>query len=422
MESFNLNIIPGKDRPVCHASQYDIGRTIHVNLFEGFNVFTLDGTEVISISVRKPDGNVVTESVTNTSDSYVEFVTTEQMTACHGSNLCELKLEKGADVIGTMNFILEVEQDPLEGGVQSASEIDNLQTQIAGMVATEVADQYDSANVIFDATPTAGHGVGYAVTSEGVLNALGSLQTTLEGEIGTAVDTVEDIIGDAYDENNTYNTGDYCIYSDVLYKCNDDNVTGAWDATKWDATTVADELALKQNATDGNLQTTDTTVVGAINELKGGIDELKTNVYNNYNGSVAYILGDIVQFNGSVYKCIQTPPSAGYSPTGSPQYWDNKNISAQLGSLQRCMSIRETFAANTSITDAIDSIITKYGKNSMMGGFIITGYGFVHFSLSFSDDGQGGGYVVANNKGTGGNTPAMYIIQYVNGVVTLGYT
>ena len=200
MESFNLNIIPGKDRPVCHASQYDIGRTIRVNLFEGFNVFTLDGTEVISISVRKPDGNVVTESVTNTSDSYVEFVTTEQMTACHGSNLCELKLEKGADVIGTMNFILDVEQDPLEGGVQSASEIDNLQTQIADMVATEVANQYDSANVIFDAAPTPGHGNGYAVTSEG----------------------------------------------------------------------VATELALKQDVTDANLQTTDTTIVGAINELNSG--------------------------------------------------------------------------------------------------------------------------------------------------------
>ena len=53
MESFNLNIIPGKDRPVCHASQYDIGRTIRVNLFEGFNVFTLDGTEVISGTFRE---------------------------------------------------------------------------------------------------------------------------------------------------------------------------------------------------------------------------------------------------------------------------------------------------------------------------------------------------------------------------------
>lgn len=223
MESFNLNIIPGKDRPVCHASQYDIGRTIRVNLFEGFNVFTLDGTEVISISVRKPDGNVVTESVTNTSDSYVEFVTTEQMTACHGSNLCELKLEKGADVIGTMNFILEVEQDPLEGGVQSASEIDNLQTQVAGMVATEVADQYDSANVIFDAAPTPGHGNGYAVTSEGVATELALKQDATDANLQTTDTTIVGAI-------NELNSG-------------------------------------KQDATDSNLQTTDQTVVGAINEL-----------------------------------------------------------------------------------------------------------------------------------------------------------
>ena len=190
MESFNLNIIPGKDRPVCHASQYDIGRTIHVNLFEGFNVFTLDGTEVISISVRKPDGNVVTESVTNTSDSYVEFVTTEQMTACHGSNLCELKLEKGADVIGTMNFILEVEQDPLDGGVQSDTNIHNLQTQVADLVAIEVADQYDSANVIFDAAPVPGHGNGYAVTSEGVATELALKQDVTDNNLTTTDHTI----------------------------------------------------------------------------------------------------------------------------------------------------------------------------------------------------------------------------------------
>lgn len=228
MESFNLNIIPGKDRPVCHASQYDIGRTIHVNLFEGFNVFTLDGTEVISISVRKPDGNVVTESVTNTSDSYVEFVTTEQMTACHGSNLCELKLEKGADVIGTMNFILEVEQDPLDGGVQSDTNIHNLQTQVADLVAIEVADQYDSANVIFDPSPVPGHGNGYAVTSEGVATELALKQDATDANLQTTDTTIVGAI-------NELNSG-------------------------------------KQDATDSNLQTTDQTVVGAINELKSDAD------------------------------------------------------------------------------------------------------------------------------------------------------
>lgn len=284
MESFNLNIIPGKDRPVCHASQFDIGRQFHVNLFEGFNVFTLDGTETISLSVRKPDGNVVTASVTNTSDSYVEFVTTEQMTACEGSNLCELKLEKGSDVIGTANFILEVEIDPLEGGVQSASEIDNLQTQIAGMVAIEVADQYDSANVIFDAVPTAGHGNGYAVTSEGVKNELDPIKADVSGlqsdvgDLQTDVGNLQDDISDAYDETATYAEGEIVIYDGVLYEC---TVTGgittpeSWDPTHWTATTIKALLALKQNSSDNSLTTANKTVVGAINEVNTNFNKIK---------------------------------------------------------------------------------------------------------------------------------------------------
>ena len=50
------------------------------------------------------------------------------------------------------------------------------------------------------------------------------------------------VITDAYDSTATYNTGDLCIYSDTLYKCNTDNTTGTWDAQYWDATSIADEL------------------------------------------------------------------------------------------------------------------------------------------------------------------------------------
>lgn len=309
MESFNLNIIPGKDRPVCHASQFDIGRQFHVNLFEGFNVFTLDGTETISLSVRKPDGNVVTASVTNTSDSYVEFVTTEQMTACEGSNLCELKLEKGSDVIGTANFILEVEVDPLEGGVQSASEIDNLQTQVAGMVAAEVADQYDSANVIFDAVPTAGHGVGYAVTSEGVKNELDPIKADVSGlqsdvgDLQTDVGNLQDDISDAYDDTATYSEGEIVIYDGVLYEC---TVTGgittpeSWNPTHWTVTTIKALLALKQNSSDNSLTTTNKTIVGAINEIESDITTVSavTATFDttkiNSGGISAYKMGKLV--------------------------------------------------------------------------------------------------------------------------------
>ena len=188
------------------------------------------------------------------------------MTACHGANLCELKIEKGADVIGTMNFILEVEQDPLEGGVQSASEIDNLQTQIAGMVATEVANQYDSANVIFDAAPTPGHGNGYAVTSEGVATELALKQDATDANLQTTDTTIVGAI-------NELNSG-------------------------------------KQDATDSNLQTTDQTVVGAINELKNDI------VTSNYWKSEKLTIANGVAVNAGVETApvtVSVPEYTGYT-------------------------------------------------------------------------------------------------------------
>lgn len=50
------------------------------------------------------------------------------------------------------------------------------------------------------------------------------------------------VVGDTYNSALTYNTGDYVIYMDGLYKCKEDNVTGTWNASKWQATTITYEL------------------------------------------------------------------------------------------------------------------------------------------------------------------------------------
>ena len=170
MEVFNLDLIPGRANPVIHCSQFDEGRAYRANLFEGASVYTLDGTETITLIEKKLDGNEVTIAVTNTSDSYVDFATTQQLTALAGSQLCELRFEKGADLIGSANFILDCEESP-DTGIASDSAIHNLEEQIADAVA----DQYDSNNVIFDNAPTPGHGVGYCVTSEGTPDELADL-------------------------------------------------------------------------------------------------------------------------------------------------------------------------------------------------------------------------------------------------------
>lgn len=177
MERIKLNLIPSGVAPIVHLSQYDDGRQFGIDLFEGESVYVLDGTETLTVNSRKPDGHVVTLSVTNTGTSSLDVDTIEQLTAVHGVSYAKLKIEKGSVTIATLPFLIDVSRDPLENGDPSESFVDNLQTQIA----LAVADQYDSNNVFFDNVPTSGHGIGYAVTSEGVKTEVDNLNTTLAG-------------------------------------------------------------------------------------------------------------------------------------------------------------------------------------------------------------------------------------------------
>jgi hypothetical protein len=47
-----------------------------------------------------------------------------------------------------------------------------------------------------------------------------------------------DTLPKIYIESNTYNIGDKCLIKDglnfILYECNDNNVTGVFNITKWD--------------------------------------------------------------------------------------------------------------------------------------------------------------------------------------------
>lgn len=211
MERIKLNLIPSGVAPVVHLSQYDEGREFGIDLFEGESVYVLDGTETLTVNVRKPDGHIVTEGVTNTGTSSLTVTTTEQMTAVKGTNLANLKIEKGSVTIATLNFLMAVEVDPLENGDPSESFIHNLETQIA----QAVSEQYDSANVVFDPAPTTGHGTGFAVTSEGV-------KTAIDNAIGGL--SIPEDLNDLSDVDTTTPTQGEAL---------------VWDGTKWVNGTVS---------------------------------------------------------------------------------------------------------------------------------------------------------------------------------------
>lgn len=84
-------------------------------------------------------------------------------------------------------------------------------------------------------------------------------------------------LADAYDLTETYNTGDVVMYQYYMYKCKEDNVTGAWDAEKWERTTAGangsggggtEVVANPVGTPTADLQTIE--IAGTIYDIPGG--------------------------------------------------------------------------------------------------------------------------------------------------------
>ena len=147
VENITLNLIPTGDTPSIHAAQYDVERPFTVTLKEGADDFTPTGYD-IELQVRKVDNNIVTAIPASTSGNVITFNTTQQMTACSGTNLAELQLSKDDQTIATLHFYLVVQRDVLAGGLTSQSEIYDLEEQIAAIVPEVIGDEYYTAEEV----------------------------------------------------------------------------------------------------------------------------------------------------------------------------------------------------------------------------------------------------------------------------------
>ena len=116
MQNVNLNLIPGSVLPVVNVSQYDKGRHFTLTVYEGATAYSLTGKGV-QIRGTKPDGNGFaydsTDGAISVSNNVVTVSTLQQMTACGGQVMCELRITSGSDVLGTLNFILDCEPSAL---------------------------------------------------------------------------------------------------------------------------------------------------------------------------------------------------------------------------------------------------------------------------------------------------------------------
>jgi hypothetical protein len=149
-EVIKLNLIPKGEMPVFHASQFDTGRLITCELYRGEDAYSVPEGYTVELHCRKVDNNIVTMTSTLINDNVVTFTSTEQLTACNGNNLCEVAILDEGYRIGTLNFILEVEIDPLKGGITSTSEIHNLESQVEEITTEIIGENYYDKSEVDD--------------------------------------------------------------------------------------------------------------------------------------------------------------------------------------------------------------------------------------------------------------------------------
>lgn len=106
MEIKYINLIPERGAPTFHFSRNDNNRVIRCVLYDGAKLFSLSGSEVLRLRYRKPNGEVSSIGVENTSDNYVDIPIPNSMVDVAGKVYCKLRI----DGIGAKAFYIEAEE------------------------------------------------------------------------------------------------------------------------------------------------------------------------------------------------------------------------------------------------------------------------------------------------------------------------
>ena len=167
----------------------------------------------------------------------------------------------------------------------------------------------------------------------------------------------------AYDSTETYNTGDIVMYEFLMYECLDDDVTGTWDATKWQRTTAG------EHGGGSDVEITPTLATGTkIADFE--IDGVSGELYAPSGGGASYeeltqaeynLLTPAEKMNGTMY--FITDASGGGGGSSSEIYDDTERVvGTWFGDTLYQVSETGSFSTGTltalTLSDDIDTLVS----------------------------------------------------------------
>lgn len=138
LQTYNLDLIPNSVPLVVKASQYDkTSRLLAFNIYKQGELFTIPSGSTVTIRATKKDGTGF-EYPCSYASSKVTAVLEEQMTIFSGKYPVELRIAQGSSILGTANFIMEIEESPLKDDtVISESQMPLLEEALEASVSAQ---------------------------------------------------------------------------------------------------------------------------------------------------------------------------------------------------------------------------------------------------------------------------------------------
>lgn len=225
-QSVILNLIPSGVNPIVHLSQYDQedDGALLFNIYDGNVLADLTGCTA-TIEGTKPDGTFFMYPCTVYS-TYLTSAVKFQMTSIAGSYPAEVRINRGAENVGTINITMMVEP----AGV---GRVDVSDTEIPSLL-DDIETSVDEAEYWAHVAEQAVTGVaswngrtGAVVPVTGDYNASqvdydntnsGSTATNTQDAIDERAPKKIITTNDAFDPTKTYSAGEWFIHQGVLYE------------------------------------------------------------------------------------------------------------------------------------------------------------------------------------------------------------
>ena len=157
MQTIRLSTVPGVVNAGVNLSQYDVGRQIAFKLYDESGEYTPPAGATAKIRATKPSGFAFDVAGT-ISGNTVTVAITSTMSAESGVFPAEIRITKNDDILGTANFLWNVERAPrLEGSIDGDA--------AARSLMQDLLDAESAANNAATAANSAATSAGNAATA-----------------------------------------------------------------------------------------------------------------------------------------------------------------------------------------------------------------------------------------------------------------